>query len=50
MNPLRFVSSCSVSDGDGQFLLIEAAEHIPKWLNPDTSVNRVSERSMEGVE
>jgi len=30
-----------VKDSDGQFLLIEAAEHIPKWLNPNTSPNRV---------
>ena len=30
-----------VQDTDGQFLLIEAAEHIPKWLTPDTSENRV---------
>lgn len=28
-------------DNDGQFLLIEAAEHIPKWLEPDTADNRV---------
>ena len=32
----------SVSDADGQFLLIEAAQHIPKWLNPDSACNRVS--------
>lgn len=31
-----------VSDNDGQFLLIEAAEHLPKWLDPDCSENRVS--------
>ncbi|XP_048419564.1 protein ecdysoneless homolog [Stegostoma tigrinum] len=31
----------SVDDNDGDFLLIEAAEHLPKWLNPDTSENRV---------
>ena len=31
----------SVSDIDGQFLLIEAAEHIPKWLTPDSCKNRV---------
>ena len=33
----------SVYDADGQFLLIEAAQFIPKWLNPDTSSNRVSQ-------
>uniref|UniRef100_A0A9J8DDH3 Ecdysoneless homolog (Drosophila) n=2 Tax=Cyprinus carpio TaxID=7962 RepID=A0A9J8DDH3_CYPCA len=30
-----------VCDNDGQFLLIEAAEHLPKWLDPDSSENRV---------
>ena len=30
-------------DSDGQLLLIEAAEYIPRWLTPDTSLNRVSE-------
>lgn len=28
-------------DSDGEFLLIEAAEHLPTWLEPDTSSNRV---------
>ncbi|XP_062516659.1 protein ecdysoneless homolog [Corticium candelabrum] len=31
----------TVKDSDGQFLLIEAAHVIPKWLQPDTSENRV---------
>ena len=31
----------SVKDTDGQFILIEAADYLPKWLNPDTSNNRV---------
>lgn len=31
----------SVQDNDGHFLLIEAAEHLPKWLEPDSSQNRV---------
>lgn len=31
-----------VYDNDGQFILIEAAEHLPKWLDPDSSENRVS--------
>ncbi|XP_051578631.1 protein ecdysoneless homolog [Myxocyprinus asiaticus] len=30
-----------IHDNDGQFLLIEAAEHLPKWLDPDSSENRV---------
>ena len=29
-----------VEDSDGYFLLIEAADHLPKWVNPKTSVNR----------
>ncbi|PNX99653.1 SGT1-plant-like protein [Trifolium pratense] len=28
-------------DSDGEFLLIEAAFHLPRWLNPDTSDNRI---------
>ena len=31
----------TVNDNDGEFLLIEAAEYLPKWLEPDTSQNRV---------
>ncbi|XP_072138776.1 protein ecdysoneless homolog [Mobula birostris] len=31
----------SIDDDDGDFLLIEAAKYLPKWLNPETSVNRV---------
>lgn len=31
-----------VNDNDGEFLLIEAADHLPKWLGPETSENRVS--------
>ncbi|XP_054717911.1 protein ecdysoneless homolog [Uloborus diversus] len=30
-----------VQDSDGEFLLIEAAECLPKWINPDTSTNRI---------
>ncbi|KZV49782.1 hypothetical protein F511_07333 [Dorcoceras hygrometricum] len=33
--------SIRVWDSDGEFLLIESAFHLPKWLNPDTSLNRV---------
>jgi hypothetical protein len=28
-------------DTDGEFLLIEAAHHLPRWLNPDVADNRV---------
>ncbi|XP_030840023.1 protein ecdysoneless homolog [Strongylocentrotus purpuratus] len=31
----------SVHDSDGEFLLIEAAYHLPKWMEPETSINRV---------
>ncbi|XP_029927173.1 protein ecdysoneless homolog isoform X2 [Myripristis murdjan] len=33
--------AASVKDNDGEFLLIEVADYLPKWLNPDTSENRV---------
>ncbi|CAA0831801.1 Protein SGT1 homolog [Striga hermonthica] len=33
--------SIRVWDSDGEFLLIESAFHLPKWLDPDTSANRV---------
>ncbi|KAK4430513.1 protein ecdysoneless [Sesamum alatum] len=33
--------SIRVWDSDGEFLLIESAFHLPKWLNPETSTNRV---------
>lgn len=31
----------SVEDQDGQFLLIEAADVLPDWLEPETSENRI---------
>lgn len=31
----------SISDSDGEFLLIEAANMLPKWVNPETAQNRV---------
>ncbi|KAJ1904950.1 hypothetical protein IWQ60_012368, partial [Tieghemiomyces parasiticus] len=31
----------TVTDSDGQFLLIEAAEAIPEWLTPQNSAHRV---------
>ncbi|CAI9111443.1 OLC1v1011664C1 [Oldenlandia corymbosa var. corymbosa] len=33
--------SIAIHDSDGQFLLIETAFHLPGWVNPDTSTNRV---------
>ncbi|XP_058466833.1 protein ecdysoneless [Malaya genurostris] len=30
-----------VVDSDGEFLLIEAAEHLPRWANPDQCEGRV---------
>ncbi|XP_067408833.1 protein ecdysoneless homolog [Emydura macquarii macquarii] len=30
-----------VDDNDGEFLLIEAADFLPKWLKPENSANRV---------
>lgn len=31
-----------VADTDGEFLLVEAANVLPQWLNPDIADNRVS--------
>ncbi|KAF9243859.1 SGT1 protein-domain-containing protein [Melanogaster broomeanus] len=31
----------SASDSDGEFLLIEAAESLPSWVNPSNATNRV---------
>uniref|UniRef100_A0A2P2K4P3 Protein ecdysoneless homolog n=1 Tax=Rhizophora mucronata TaxID=61149 RepID=A0A2P2K4P3_RHIMU len=33
--------SIRVWDNDGEFLLIEAAFHLPRWLNPENSKDRV---------
>ncbi|XP_048800627.1 protein ecdysoneless homolog [Lagopus muta] len=30
-----------IDDNDGEFLLIEAADFLPKWLSPENSKNRV---------
>ena len=30
-----------IHDSDGQFLLIEAADHLPMWIGPENSNNRV---------
>lgn len=30
-----------VQDNDGDFILIEAADFLPTWSNPDTTENRV---------
>lgn len=32
---------CRVVDSDGEFLMIEAANHLPEWANPDTAEQRV---------
>lgn len=32
---------CSVYDSDGEFLLIEAADALPSWVQPTNSENRV---------
>lgn len=43
---LREISSrwdvvVSVNDSDGEFLLIEAADFLPSWVNPSNALNRV---------
>ncbi|KAH0838529.1 SGT1 protein-domain-containing protein [Lanmaoa asiatica] len=37
----RWDIAISISDSDGEFLLIEAAESLPRWVNPSNAVNRV---------
>ncbi|KAF8527912.1 SGT1 protein-domain-containing protein [Hysterangium stoloniferum] len=37
----RYDIAISVFDSDGEFLLIEAAEHLPSWITPENSENRV---------
>jgi hypothetical protein len=34
-------TTATVSDSDGEFLLIEASDVIPSWLKPETATNRV---------
>lgn len=33
--------TCRVIDSDGEFLLIEAADYLPDWANPETCEERV---------
>lgn len=40
-----FNSIYSITDDDGQFLLIESAHYLPKWLKPETAENRVNTSS-----
>jgi len=37
-NPHAWIRVC---DSDGEFLLIEAAHALPRWLNPDVATHRV---------
>ncbi|KAG8759493.1 hypothetical protein FRC14_005781 [Serendipita sp. 396] len=37
----RFDVAISVTDADGQFLLIEAADVLPSWVTPENAENRV---------
>ena len=34
-----------ITDPDGEFLLIESSDHLPDWLTPETSPNRVFVRN-----
>ncbi|XP_064285398.1 uncharacterized protein LOC135305592 [Passer domesticus] len=36
--------AASIDDNDGEFLLKEAVDFLPKWLNPENSENRTRER------
>lgn len=40
-NFIQRLTSRSVLDSDGEFLLIEAAEALPSWVKPSNSENRV---------
>lgn len=37
-----------IVDADGEFLLVEAADTLPRWANPETCVNRVRAISKHG--
>ncbi|MBW0473819.1 hypothetical protein O181_013534 [Austropuccinia psidii MF-1] len=37
----KFGCLIQVFDNDGEFLLIEAADHLPKWVTPDLAKGRV---------
>lgn len=45
VNVKRGLFFVRIEDNDGEFLLIEAADFLPKWLDPDNSANRVSTRA-----
>ena len=32
--------ACRVTDSDGEFLLVDAADHLPGWLEPESAVGR----------
>ncbi|KAJ2616160.1 hypothetical protein H4S08_000915 [Coemansia sp. RSA 1365] len=40
----------SVRDSDGEFLLAEAAMHIPRWITPENSMNRDASSGAIGLE
>lgn len=40
-SPLVLKLFYSVSDSDGEFLLVEAAEVLPSWVTPSNAENRV---------
>lgn len=39
--PCPRLPPCRVWDNDGEFLLIEAAYGLPRWLKPETAQNRL---------
>lgn len=39
-----------ISDNDGEFLLVEAADALPSWIEPDVASNRVRLISTELLE
>lgn len=49
VNVKRGLFFVRIEDNDGEFLLIEAADFLPKWLDPDNSANRVSTLGLENT-
>ena len=38
---MPYYSFVRVNDNDGEFLMIEAADSLPKWVSPESVENRV---------
>lgn len=38
-----------VVDSDGEFILIEAADHLPQWANPESCEQRVRTNKIKSI-